>query len=151
MAKVYLQRDYGNGETYVTFDIPENHFAGYSIEQRNIDCKRCNKKQSIICSTKFSQDFCPNCHDIAMKKLLAAMMPNRSRVPGSKKIPSWRLDLDDATPEAILNRSQGDFKMPSMSKAKWEEFYSQPHELAKQREAEKQRREESRELLKSLG
>lgn len=155
MVKIYLRRDYGLGETYCIREVEDQHAQFYTYEQRNIDCKKCNKKRTILCSSgqglKFSQEFCPGCVDRRTKAYIKANAHLKGKAAGMKNIPSWRLDMEGATPEDILNRSPGDFNLPYKSHQEWLEYYSQPHELKRQQEFQKQQREESEQVLRSLG
>lgn len=150
MYEVYLQRQYGHGESYVVREVSEKELPFYHVEERQINCTVCKNSQTVLCSKTFSPMFCPVCTDKRIEEYIKARTP-RVKVFGSKNIPSWRLDLDEATPEQILERSSGDFNVPYKSHGEWQEFYNQPHELEKQREAERQRNEEANETLRSLG
>jgi hypothetical protein len=153
MTKLYLKRDYGLGETYIIREVEDHHLSSYQYEQRNIDCKKCKKKITILCSngqfSKFSEMFCPGCVDRRTEAYIAAAP--KSVGFATKNIPSWRLDMEGATPEDILTRSEGDFKVPYKSHQEWQEYYQSPHELKRQREFEKNQRQESDQLLRSLG
>src|SRR5690554_2237230 len=131
MTKLYLRRYYGLGETYVIREVEDHELPLDQYEQRNIDCKKCNKNRTILCSSgqfsKFSQEFCPGCVDRRTASFIAAIP--KSRAPAMKNILSWRLDMEGATPEDILNRSEGDFNIPYKSHREWQEYYQQPHEL----------------------
>jgi len=155
MTKLYLKRDYGLGETYVIREVEDQHLPFYQYEQRNIDCKKCKKKRTILCSSgqfsKFSQGFCPGCVDRRTREYIKANAHLGSKSPAMKNIPSWRLDMEGATPEDILMRSEGDFNIPYKSHQEWQEYYQSPHELKRQREFEREQKKESDQLLRSLG
>lgn len=105
-------------------------------------CSVCNKAFDIYVrvGVKLNKFICKKC----ITKL------NNSPVIFSKKIPTWRLNLDDATPYEIITKPLSTFGTPYMSEQKWKEFYSQPHEIAKQRKTQQAIKEMKKESIKKL-
>lgn len=102
-------------------------------------CKSCHKK----IKTKATAGYTPY-GGICQKCLLKRETKKTVNV---KKIPSWRLNMDDASEDEILSRPASDFGMKPKSYGQWQEYYKSPHEVSKQKEFEENKKKMARELL----
>lgn len=67
-----------------------------------------------------------------------------------KKIPSWRLNMDDASSDEVMKKGGSGFGMPRMSSEKWQDHYAQDFEKKKLSEFKKQQEKEAKETLSSI-
>lgn len=54
------------------------------------------------------------------------------------KIPGWRLNMEDLSPDEVLTKSGTELGMPAMSNQKWQEYYSSDHETKRAKEFQTQ-------------
>ena len=120
------------------------------------------KNMCIVCNNLTKVKYkCPYCGkvneywDIKGNEKWCRYCHNSGRVikkgsPRTKKIPSWRLMIDDRPSDEVLKGSPDDYGMPSMTSQEWKEYYSQDFEVEKQKQFESQRKKEQKEILKSL-
>ena len=104
-------------------------------------CKKCNSKNNYWASSDSLDYKCVKCKDTG------SVTQMKDKGIGTKKIPSWRLNVDDASPEEVLTAKSDTFGMPLQSEEQWKKHYDEaPYEQTKK----KQLREEKRELEKEV-
>ena len=123
-----------------------------SVYTRGFGCTSCKtaieqELQCCVCNSKVKRFTEPNltittnviCSDCSAKLKNGSLSIN--------KIPSWRLKVDDASSEEVLNATPDTFGIPPQSSQKWTEYYASDHETKKQREFESSQRKLAREVL----
>lgn len=106
----------------------------YNLKKYKVNCKKCGRKYIYYSKEKLEK--LPHiCQDLKGISLF------------SSKIPSWRLKVDDATADDILMRPSEDFGMPRMTKEQWKAFYSQEHEVKREKEMREKKMKIIREIL----
>ncbi|RMD72229.1 MAG: hypothetical protein D6822_01685 [Cyanobacteria bacterium J149] len=103
----------------------------YNLEHRKFVCKKCGAKNDYWTQEDLFPYRCKNCRDTGKPYIPSSFIVKRIGIP------SWRLDLDDASPADIITKPLEEFGVPLMSESRWKEFYSQEHELKKQRQMKK--------------
>ncbi|MEM4270796.1 MAG: hypothetical protein QXO70_01730 [Candidatus Pacearchaeota archaeon] len=153
MKDNFLVCPYCKKNTYVQVERNSPYETGWGC----LSCKTAVKKKTKCYICNSSIDIYTKAGVELKKKFICKRclenLNQKYPVIFAKHIPSWRLHLDDATPKEMLERSYKDFGMPTMSEEKWRKYYSQPHEVKKEREfmefKNQMRREAIRELLAS--
>lgn len=131
-------------------------WIGYSGGQSRYEyrCPKCTEMKEVeytcsICGTQ-SKYLTSSNFPVANHCLNQSNHPekeSRKYGPAVGKIPSWRLAIDDMEDGELLENKDKIHGMPVKSAGEWKEYYNQPHEIQKQREYEKKKREQARELL----
>ena len=109
------------GRYYFKSEIEQLGFKKFKFK-----CKKCHFKQEYWANKKIrSFHICPVC-------------TGKSGAPYvyTKNIPTWRLNIEYATPAEIFTKSWDEFGVPYMSEEKWKAFYDQPHEKKRRKEIE---------------
>lgn len=113
----------------------------YNIREYKFRCRKCGYSDSYLANQKIeSFHFCPTCSKKSGAPLIYL-----------KNIPTWRLNVEYASPKEILTKSWDEFGVPYMSEEQWKDFYNQPHERERRKELKKKKVEEALEAMeKSL-
>lgn len=94
--------------------------------------KKLSKKSKVICQ---------DCRFLKTEKTITGLL----------KIPLWRLNVDDASPEETLFLSPDEFGMPRLTYEKWKNYYETSEwENQKLREMHEQRNKLAREILQHV-
>lgn len=109
-----------------------------AIEQE-LPCCVCNSKVKVFTEPDLAINTQLICSDCSAKLKNGSLSIN--------KIPSWRLKVDDASSEEVLNATPDTFGIPPRSSQKWKEYYASDHEVKKQIEFEHSQKQLARELL----
>lgn len=107
-------------------------------------CSVCNRKLDIYIQPYVELD-----HKVICEKCLTNLGESYPFL-WARKIPTWRLNLDDASPGEIISKPLSEFGTPYMSEQKWKEFYNQPHEVEKLKQFYKEREKMKKEAIKEL-
>jgi len=109
-----------------------------AIEQE-LPCCVCKSKVKVFTEPDLAINTQLICSDCSVKLRSGSLSIN--------KIPSWRLKVDDASSEEVLNATPDTFGIPPRSSQAWTEYYESDHEKKKLREFESSQKELARELL----
>lgn len=137
------------------------HLERKLVSERGFGCLSCGTAQEIIfqcknpkCQKQFARYYQDEpfdslashlCDECFMKEIKDSTISL-----SFKKIPTWRLNIDDASSEELMKKGGTSFGMPRMSSQKWTEFYEQEHEKKKVEQFNKQQSEEAKGTFSSI-
>lgn len=109
------------------------------LKKIKTECQSCKKSIKYLANGHYEKKLCHHCQQNQNKNLKHQV--------SITKIPSWRLKMDDATPDEVTTLPSQAFGMPTKSLNQWNEYYEQPHEVQKQKEYQKEKENLTKELL----
>lgn len=114
------------------------------LEHLVFECELCGSKNDYWQSKNAYPYRCHSCRDTGEKPDMRGVRFKAQKIPG------WRLNIDDATPEQVLSAKSDTFGMPTMTHQEWMNYYQNTdYEQNKQRDWKKKHEEEAKETLSS--